>query len=156
MSPCHTSLPGLVIMATCEHKRSTVSSTCVVRKTVRPCAVILCSHCLMEATPVQLWVPAVLEPNNHHIAFRQVIGRLAAGATVTRAEAELDAANARVEAEESDRHGETEMAIAPLRDSVVGNARPALLVFLGAVGCVLLIACVNVANLLLARASARK
>ena len=105
---------------------------------------------------LELWVPAVLEPNNQHIAFRQVIGRLAAGATVTRAEAELDAANARVEAEESDRHGETEMAIAPLRDSVVGNARPALLVFLGAVGCVLLIARVNVANLLLSRASARK
>src|ERR1039457_5550311 len=34
MSPCHTSLPGLVIMATCEQRRSTVSSTCVVRKTV--------------------------------------------------------------------------------------------------------------------------
>ena len=104
----------------------------------------------------ELWIPAVLDPNNHHIAFRQVIGRLAPRATLAHARAELDAANERVTAEEHGRHGETEMVIAPLRDSVVGNARPALLVFLGAVGCVLLIACVNVANLLLARASARR
>ena len=110
----------------------------------------------------ELWVPAVLDPTNNHIAFREVIGRLAPGVTVARAKAELEAADDRAMAaahlrpRAGEYAKEMEMVIAPLAESIVGKTRPALLIFLGAVGCVLLIACVNVANLLLSRASARK
>ena len=102
----------------------------------------------------EMWVPAVLDATNDHIAFRNAFGRLAPGVTVRQAQAELDA----IASHQPSRHHNDDMetAIAPLRDAVVGKSRPALLIFLGAVGCVLLIACVNVANLLLSRAAGRQ
>jgi putative ABC transport system permease protein len=109
---------------------------------------------------VDLWLPADLEGKNPSRTSHNynAVGRLRDGVTVEQANGDISAIARRIH-DTSSEQGDyllKDGMVVPLQDSITGKARSPLLVLLGAVGFLLLVACANVANLLLAQVSVRE
>ena len=106
----------------------------------------------------ELWVPLALTPQmftrtDHGLIS---IARLKDGVTIAQAQADMNNVAARIEQQNPITNEGRGVRVTSLHDNLSGDYKQALLILLGVVGCVLLVACVNVANLMLARATARQ
>lgn len=114
-------------------------------------------HAVAYGDTVDIWTPFTFQdPNDRGSHYLDGIARLRPGVTAAQAQSEMNAAMAQLAKEHPDGDGGWNLLVIPLEKEIVGRSERMLFVLLGAVTLVLLLACVNAANLLLARATARQ
>jgi predicted permease len=107
----------------------------------------------------ELWVPLHIQDDlvsRRSLRWMSAIGRLRTGVTAKQARAEMDSITASLAAAYPKENSAIYVVMIPLRERIVGQVQPLLLILFGAVGFVLLIACANVTNLFLVRTASRK
>jgi predicted permease len=138
--------------------RSVIGKTVTINRKPRVIVGVLPPAFRFAAAPADVWMPEQWSPEymgNRDQYYLQMIARLRPGETVERLSAELETVATRLRTDHADYNTDLHLSATSLQETIVSGVRPRLLMLMGAVGFLLLITCVNLANLTLARASSR-
>jgi len=139
--------------------RDVVGRTLILNGAARMLVGVMPAGFTFPGAPNDFWFPGQLDAafrGNRDQYFLSVVGRLRPRASLERARSEMNAVMDRLTRDWPKYNQGTRIVVAPLRETIVGSVQSRLLVLMGAVVFVLLITCVNIGNLLVARAAARR